>query len=494
MIFRKNKEGFTLIEMTIVIGILAIMAMIAYPNINNITNDAQQTVSDLNKKTIRQASIMGNALDTSVINSSSVDISSVGDLQDITVSYTGSDNLYLLTSTDGSTWYSYRDELNISKSQVLAGKSKIAVNISEKKDVVDKGLTKTLFNDLTTTDWNNLFVNNDTIGFAYYTEDSSGNNTTLENSSEVSIEVVGSNSSKSASFSGKTNDTNSKLKIENNTIYINDNKIDSYDEIIYISQKQGNDSNGDGSKNNPFASIRKGIEKLDNSNQALYIGNGIYTNPELTNKPASYNGREYSLFSTESNGNYDVIGNPNDPPVIEFDNLPNNTSYFMTLKSGFATKDLNIDFYNLKIKNILLFSDIANNVTHKISFNNVAFVNNKFSAFENEPYILYMNKGNFNTANYELSFNNSILKADCLEYTNGGYSEINIKNSVLYYNQQSIYSYSTDVIKTTSQINPSYSFNENFEFETGNWKDAGTGYDPDGSIADLGVYGGPYSW
>jgi Tfp pilus assembly protein FimT len=182
--------------MTIVIGVIAIMAMIAYPNINNITNDAQKTVSDLNEKTIQQASIMGEALDNNVVNESSeTDISSIGDLQDITVSYTGSDSLYLLTSTDGSTWYSYRDILNISKNQILAAKNKVAVNSSDKEDVINKGLTETLFNSLNTTDWNNVFGENDTIYFAYYTEDSNGVNTTIDNSSKISLDIVGSSDS-----------------------------------------------------------------------------------------------------------------------------------------------------------------------------------------------------------------------------------------------------------------------------------------------------------
>jgi Tfp pilus assembly protein FimT len=180
--------------MTIVIGVIALMAMIAYPNINNITNDAQNTVSNLNEKTIQQASIMGEALNNSIINESSeTDIGSIGDLQDITVSYTGSDSLYLLISTDGSTWYSYRDTLNISKNKVLAAKSKIAVNTSDKEDLIGKGLSITLFNDLTTTDWNDLFGENNKVYFAYYSEDNNGNNTTLANESNINIEIKGNN-------------------------------------------------------------------------------------------------------------------------------------------------------------------------------------------------------------------------------------------------------------------------------------------------------------
>jgi len=117
-----NKKGFTIIELTIIISLIAILALIIMPNSNNLIQKAQNTVADLNEKTIQQANIMGSALDNSVPNFSRLaDISDIGDVQDITVNYTGSDNLYLLVSKDGSKWYSYRDELTISKSKVLAG-------------------------------------------------------------------------------------------------------------------------------------------------------------------------------------------------------------------------------------------------------------------------------------------------------------------------------------------------------------------------------------
>jgi prepilin-type N-terminal cleavage/methylation domain-containing protein len=213
-----DSKGFTLIEMTVVIGLVAILATMVYPNINDITDSAKKTVSDLNEKTIQQASIMGDALGDGVVGESSgTDISSIGDLQGITVSYTGSDSLYLLTSTDGSSWYSYRDEVNISKLEVLAGKKKIAVNSSDKADIIKKGLTKTLFNSLTATDWSNVFGDSDTIYFAYYTEDSGGNDTTADNYSKIELSIQGSSGNKTVGFnSTRNNSASSENMLANN--------------------------------------------------------------------------------------------------------------------------------------------------------------------------------------------------------------------------------------------------------------------------------------
>jgi Tfp pilus assembly protein FimT len=39
--------------MTIVIGLVAILATMVYPNVNDITDSAKETVSSLNEKTIQ---------------------------------------------------------------------------------------------------------------------------------------------------------------------------------------------------------------------------------------------------------------------------------------------------------------------------------------------------------------------------------------------------------------------------------------------------------
>lgn len=49
---RKNKKGFTLIELIVVIAILAILAAIAIPSFIGITDNANQAVNEANASTI----------------------------------------------------------------------------------------------------------------------------------------------------------------------------------------------------------------------------------------------------------------------------------------------------------------------------------------------------------------------------------------------------------------------------------------------------------
>jgi prepilin-type N-terminal cleavage/methylation domain-containing protein len=53
----KNAKGFTLIEMTVVIGILAILATLAIPNIGNLTDTAKDTVQKANLKNLHTSMV-----------------------------------------------------------------------------------------------------------------------------------------------------------------------------------------------------------------------------------------------------------------------------------------------------------------------------------------------------------------------------------------------------------------------------------------------------
>ena len=53
----RNSKGFTLIEMTVVIGILAILATLAIPNIGNLTDTAKDTVQKANLKNLHTSMV-----------------------------------------------------------------------------------------------------------------------------------------------------------------------------------------------------------------------------------------------------------------------------------------------------------------------------------------------------------------------------------------------------------------------------------------------------
>lgn len=61
-LMRKNRKGFTLIELIVVIAILAILAAIAIPTFTSITKDANQKVAVANARNIATAINTYNAL------------------------------------------------------------------------------------------------------------------------------------------------------------------------------------------------------------------------------------------------------------------------------------------------------------------------------------------------------------------------------------------------------------------------------------------------
>ncbi len=53
--FVKNKKGFTLIELVIVVAILGVLALLVVPNVTNRVSEAKETVLEANIKVINNA-------------------------------------------------------------------------------------------------------------------------------------------------------------------------------------------------------------------------------------------------------------------------------------------------------------------------------------------------------------------------------------------------------------------------------------------------------
>jgi prepilin-type N-terminal cleavage/methylation domain-containing protein len=61
--FLKNKKGFTLTELMIVVVILGILVLIAVPIYNNVTDEAKRSTCDANRRTIESAIVQYSAVE-----------------------------------------------------------------------------------------------------------------------------------------------------------------------------------------------------------------------------------------------------------------------------------------------------------------------------------------------------------------------------------------------------------------------------------------------
>lgn len=75
--FKKNKKGFTLIELVVVIAILGVLAALVVPSVVNRIEEAKENVDRANLKMIQQAIEMYN-----IVNNKYPQVDGFADLQD----------------------------------------------------------------------------------------------------------------------------------------------------------------------------------------------------------------------------------------------------------------------------------------------------------------------------------------------------------------------------------------------------------------------------
>lgn len=80
---RKNKKGFTLIELIVVIAILAVLAAIALPTFNGLITDSQEKVGNANARTAYTAAKAYEALNPGT-TASATDIAGMLESDDFT--------------------------------------------------------------------------------------------------------------------------------------------------------------------------------------------------------------------------------------------------------------------------------------------------------------------------------------------------------------------------------------------------------------------------
>ena len=251
------------------------------------------------------------------------------------------------------------------------------------------------------------------------------------------------------------------------------NKFDKY---IYIDSASGNDTTGDGSNNKPYSTLDKIAESgiIENGySYGIILREGIYN---LTTK----------MFELNCNKTVNIIGQKQNTILKVNGIYPNGHSN--GIQGGKTTYVLNLyrliwdgDNYN---KNNTI------DTCTSINLYNVAFINLKTDGWTSY-FCPYSSK-----KDTKHTLNNCTLGLNVksmLRTTNG---EIQLTNcyggfTSGYDTTDNTWNYKTNYITSTPKVNSTtYEITD----DESKWKNVGTGLNTDGSQANLGVYGGEYSW
>ena len=243
--------------------------------------------------------------------------------------------------------------------------------------------------------------------------------------------------------------------------YINEHM--QVDKIIYINSETGNDTTGNGTNENPYATLDKIADSgiIENGySYGVVLEDGTYT---LTNK----------MFNLTCNKSINIIGNKEKTILSVTTIYPN---------QGGGSTNYSVNLYRLiwdgnnnrNSNTISLHTEIN---FYSVVFNNIA--SNGYSYFNG----------------YKMTLNNCTITKEANKMLRTTAGPIKLTNcyggfTSGYGTSDSDWDYQTNRILSSYILGSDYSITEDESV----WKDVGTGTDPDGSQADLGVYGGEYSW
>ena len=240
---------------------------------------------------------------------------------------------------------------------------------------------------------------------------------------------------------------------------------------IYIDSTNGNDSNGDGTSEKPYATLNKLTETgiiIKGVSYNIYLQDGQYDLPS-------------EIIDLNCNKSIKIFGNK-EKTIL---NLPHDG--VGANSGGGGKKDYSLEFNKMIMK---LNSTNRNNYwccANSITFNNIVF--DSKVQFDYGFIII-------NTTDSTAKFNNCISIGNAIKIRTDGKLTLTLTNcygtfTSGYKTTQSQWDYKTNYITTSPQVDSStYKITE----DESKWKNVGTGTNPDGSKANLGVYGGEYSW
>lgn len=241
------------------------------------------------------------------------------------------------------------------------------------------------------------------------------------------------------------------------------NKFDKY---IYIDATNGNDTTGNGTSSEPYKTLNKitssGIIEQGYS-YGIVLKSGTY---DFTT----------SIQSLNCNKSINIIGDKQNT-IIKYPDLYSGGNY--------GNKNYTINYYRLIIS-------VKGSGDHMLVTNNT---NNFYNViFNNEYSVTYDHIFPYSTSSLNINLYNcsSVGVATKLRCTHGTINLTNCYGNFTngYNTTEDKWNYQTNYITSTPSVDSNYKITES----ESTWKNAGTGTDLDGTTADLGVYGGEYSW
>lgn len=245
-----------------------------------------------------------------------------------------------------------------------------------------------------------------------------------------------------------------------------------FDDIIYV-ETTGNDTTGDGSIGNPFATIEKALDTVQDG-EAIKIGDGDFA---ISN---------YATFINREK-EYSIIGNGITTVVDVGANI-----------GGQIVNTKRVKIYRMKMKPAddatTYFFSSADYSTVNFECHNVVFTHSDNGLYPgstfNSSYFLYSGhdlSGKAHAYFYNCTFN--VLGSSIAFGTYG--------RNIYHYNTATnatiVSNWATHSVNTTCVGDLELDSNNNITSDTSLWVDIGTGTDPDSSQADIGIAGGEFA-
>ena len=267
------------------------------------------------------------------------------------------------------------------------------------------------------------------------------------------------------------------------TIRIN-NTILEFNKIIYVDAINGSDEIGDGSKDNPYKTLQVALNYASRGD-ALYLRKGTYTIRAI-----------HYIFDKKG---VDLIGEGYYSNIIIQGNI---NAYGQYLNGNIEN-----NFYMLRFS---VDENYASNATDTRFLYTIGQHSSRTTTYDFGIYncIFEDAYGILSTQFFSFdgtySFDVNIAKLDIKNsafYSSGDINIFNISASQSVINKINVVNVATSTSKITPVSSESFKtnlvnvlFDEKYNITSEGWRNTGTGTNPDGTQAHIGVYGGEFAW